>query len=591
MSDRLRVLAILDRLIPSNIIGLIKPMLAMQKAKEISFRMRYTWFYAEKDIQNCDVLLLCRNISPKDLKLIELAKKHDKAIIFDIDDNFFELPVETPIGKFHRNPVHLFVVSEMLKQADAVRVYSAPMLEISKSLNPNSFLLKSYFDFSMLENVKRENHKPIKIVYATSRVAADDFLASTYIPALIRILEEYKDRVEFYSFGTLPHQLLEFPNAKKLPYQHNYTSFIKFFYSQGFDIGLAPLLDDVVHNSKTNNKFREYGAMGVCGIYSNAQIYRDCVNHKENGILTDNTVEGWYESLRLLIENENNIRAKIASAAEKDVKSNYSFEGTVDDWRHLLSMVSSAENRKEYNNIMNLKLLIVMDDFFLPTIDLRFEPLAQLMGFTGIYNDRIRIFEATSEKLSQYDVVVYFPKDNGKLDITIEYLSKLCSHLIVDTVKPYSCEHKRDNVIFSNSIELISNQQRIADLSYKENVDILKAAYEKILIDDESDKISDVIFSAFQKKQNLSEHYYSRESSIFLWANLLQPYKGSLGLHHVSFLARLLNALLKPFKKAGRKLLRVIRPVTTKLRLIRSKSHILFVVLLDYFKINVKKNY
>ena len=34
MQNKLRVLAILDRLIPSNIIGIIRPFLAMQKREE-----------------------------------------------------------------------------------------------------------------------------------------------------------------------------------------------------------------------------------------------------------------------------------------------------------------------------------------------------------------------------------------------------------------------------------------------------------------------------------------------------------------------------------------------------------------------------
>lgn len=589
MSKKLNVLTILDRLIPSNVIGIIKPMMTLQNSGHINFSMRYTWFYSEQDIRNCDVLVLCRNINPKDLRLVELAKKHGKAIIFDIDDNFFELPISTPIGRYHRTPVHLYVVSEMIKSADAVRVYSAPMMEISGQLNPNTYQLKSYFDFTLLKGVEPKKHLPIKIVYATSRISADDFLASTYIPALIRILEEYGDRVEFYSFGTLPHQLQNLPNAKKLPYQHNYNSFIKSFYQEAFDIGLAPLLDDVVHNSKTNNKFREYGAMGVCGIYSNAKIYRDCVVHAENGMLTENTPEDWYQAIRTLIESKT-LREQIAVRAQRDVRENYSFESTLENWMNILEVAHNNSSTADYFNIMNLKLLIVMDDFFVPTIDLRFDSLASLIGNAGIYNDRIKIHEATPEMLRLYDVVIYFPENNSQTDVSIEYLSSLCKHLIVDTLLPVEHEKMHTNVVFTNQLGSV-NSETIPSTYYKEELDLLAKSYEHIMISGQNADISEVILSAYQKKQQMSEKYYSQQSSVFLWANVLHNYKGSLQPVSSSFPRKILNLFFKPFKKLARKLVKVLRPYFSRIKRVQRKLSILYVVFTDYFKINVKKKY
>ena len=51
----------------------------------------------------------------------------------------------------------------------------------------------------------------------------------------------------------------------------------------GWAIGLAPLRDSAENRAKTNNKYREYAALGIPGIYSDMPVYASSVRHGETG--------------------------------------------------------------------------------------------------------------------------------------------------------------------------------------------------------------------------------------------------------------------------------------------------------------------
>ncbi len=181
-------------------------------------------------------------------------------------------------------------------------------------------------------------------MYSTSR--SEDPLQNLFITPLIKILKEMPEKVSMTFIGARPinSEILSLPNVKYFPPTRNYQEFIRLFYEGGYDIGLAPLEDDEFHNSKTNNKYREYGACGIAGIYSDTELYRDSIIDRSNGLLTPNNPESWSTALRELIGSKE-LRKLISENSNSDVRLRFSNVAYLDGWR--ASLDNAIRNSKE----------------------------------------------------------------------------------------------------------------------------------------------------------------------------------------------------------------------------------------------------
>jgi glycosyltransferase involved in cell wall biosynthesis len=318
-----RVVAILPRLSPSAWINIVKPLVALHEEGRIRAWVTLEGLASARDVERADVVVFSRNVSPSRAGLLRAAIRHGEPVIYDLDDNFFEIPPDSIVGRTCAQPQHLAMLKEYLSSASLVRVYSRPLLAKAAELNPKVEFVAGSVDLSQVSaptdsevHLKRD---PIKVIYATSRL--DDSLAAIFLPALRRLLEESGGRVEAHIGGPRPPR--DLPGMRHHPVIHNYDRYLRRFSAAGFDIGLAPLADDVFHRSKTNTKFREYGACSIAGIYSQVDVYADCVRHGETGLLVRNTADDWYQAIRRLVDDVE-LRRTIQRQARAAVEANYS---------------------------------------------------------------------------------------------------------------------------------------------------------------------------------------------------------------------------------------------------------------------------
>ncbi len=246
------------------------------------------------------------------------------------------------MGQYYRAPQRLELLEQYLTAASLVRVYSDPLLEIIREYNGHIQLVAPPIEWETLGALpKIKRGKPVKIVYATSR--REDRLASIFSEALSQLLKEYSQDVEMYFWGFKPSEFINYPNVRFRKFSSNYDKFLHQFSSMGFDIGLAPLTNDRFHLSKTNNKFREYAASYIAGIYSDVEVYSNCIQDRVTGLLVPNDPEAWYLAIKTLIENVD-LRLEISQAARAQVEKEYSSERLQEEWMSQINSVLDRTN-------------------------------------------------------------------------------------------------------------------------------------------------------------------------------------------------------------------------------------------------------
>jgi glycosyltransferase involved in cell wall biosynthesis len=297
-----RVLVVLPAFIPSTQIYVVKPILALHYKGRITAEIVLEHSVSCRSLAKADVLIFCRNTEPAYQWILDFVLHENKPFVYELDDNFFEIPPTTEVGRYHGAPERLDQLERYVRAASLVRVYSEALSERVAQLNRKVVHTDGPVDWSLVPQMSTTRHQgKVRIVYATSRV--EDDLAKVFLNDIGRLLHDYDGRIEMFFWGYHPPELRNHPAVRFLPFIRNYDSFFRKFARSQFDIGLAPLLNDRFCCSKSNVKFREYAACGIAGVYSKLGSYRACVKDELTGLLVETDAGGWFEAVKRLIDN------------------------------------------------------------------------------------------------------------------------------------------------------------------------------------------------------------------------------------------------------------------------------------------------
>lgn len=339
-----RVLFIVPAIIPSTIIGVFRPLRTLAKRRLIRWRMRSEGSWTTDNIDWCDVVVFCRNQSPESNWAALYAKTKSKRLIFEIDDNFFDIPLSTAVGRYHRSAELLHTTRRLFELCDLTRVYTQPMREQAESFGANVREIRSYFDADIIKGAKRKvGDGKIRVAFATGRVP-DPEIETAIDTAIVNLIGRYGSKLEFHFWRKPSGALRKYPEVVVQKTTQDYDKFVRSFYESGYDIGLAPIADTTFYRSKTNNKFREYGACGVVGIYSNCGAYASTVVNEQTGLFVGPDAQSWTDALARLIDNPD-LRRSIASNAAREISENYNYESFVEGWMRDFRSVLAAPPR------------------------------------------------------------------------------------------------------------------------------------------------------------------------------------------------------------------------------------------------------
>lgn len=293
-------------------------------------------YFTPDVLQNGGAVILSRVGDPTAIPMLEWMATRGVPYLYYIDDNFWELAGNTKLAQYYQYPRVRKALARAVEGAEAVIVNSVLLGDYIRKRFPraNVVHLNAPFDFSLIERVAPHDKAPgeVRIGFAGNVSRAADFVE--IFPAFDRLLAEYSD-VSMVFFGYCPPELIGRERVTYVPTVNDYAEFIALKASSGLDIGLAPMTGSVSNLYKTNNKYREYGALKIAGIYTNTSPYKESVVDGKTGLLVEHGVDAWYGALKRLVVDAK-LRGQIADAAYQDVRENYAQNVVARQWADLL---------------------------------------------------------------------------------------------------------------------------------------------------------------------------------------------------------------------------------------------------------------
>lgn len=332
-----KVLLVCAKHLPSYKIGISQPFRYLRRKGICTYEVKDQSELNDDTIAAADIIIFVRSYLPSTYRYLKLANQMKKRTVYCTDDHFLALPANSQLGSTFHHESNKRAYIQFLKNSHVVRVPSKYFARHIKRHYRKGKVV--YFpgcvDFSLFDKLKRSRRNDDTIVIGYEGGAKPEAFKPV-IPAFDRILREYGDKVRLKFYGFMPDEL---KNRAQVSFQSEfigYRDFIKNLYVNRWDIGIAPLQNTLMHNCKSNNKFREYAACGIPGIYSESPVYSDWVTHKETGYIVPNTERGWYRGLKDMIDHPS-LRAGISKKAYRLAKKRFTVEACALQWnKHII---------------------------------------------------------------------------------------------------------------------------------------------------------------------------------------------------------------------------------------------------------------
>lgn len=308
-------------------------------------------------IEEGDIIVVQRDV-PRDLplfrKIVEIARRSGKPIIWEIDDLLFELPPEHP-DRQHRLFIDaLLPMLEVLLEADLVTVSSPGLREYFMHIRENVVLLPNFLDDQIwtLRSPSNFTSPPLTIGYMGGHSHKPDI--EIILPVISELLARYPNHLRFVFWGKDLLNSLEYNEAiTHVPIDMpSYPEFVQFFQTVSVDIFIAPLRDSLFNRCKSGIKFLEYSALGVPGVYSNLDPYALVVTQGYDGFLATSTEE-WINYLIQLIENPS-LRVTMGRNAQNTIKEKWLLSNHVDLWLETYSQAFETKSNPKKTFLYNL---------------------------------------------------------------------------------------------------------------------------------------------------------------------------------------------------------------------------------------------
>lgn len=331
----------------STHIDALQPCRVLTDQKLLEFKWKEPGQVNSEDIQYGDGVYLVRSFENVNLPVLGWISQEQKPLICSWDDLFFLLPATTPLGQFYSEEDYQKVARRFLQSASLVMASTPPLAEYSRRLNPR--VMEAIYGFKPPSCPDQSDHFN-KSTTTTVRIGFFGVNLGVTEPFMVEALKElrkrYQDRVILEIIGLRPSQeVLDLCDGFFDPIW-NIDEALCFLKTRGWDIGLAPLIDNEFNASKQATKFRDYAWCGAAIIASDVPTYRRTMINGIHGLLVENTSEAWVKAMTYLIEN-NEERQFLIRGAKLLLEAVYTQDKTIASWYQLIWRMMKYKLEKE----------------------------------------------------------------------------------------------------------------------------------------------------------------------------------------------------------------------------------------------------
>ena len=285
------------------------------------------------DIMGADIVIAQMWRNPKGIKVV---KDQGAKAVYEADDIIIGVGGKNRKTLMDLTDEQTQQTIETIEQCDLVTVTTEHLAKHYRQYNDNVVILPNYMDYLWWGKPQEVRHRgQIRIGWAGSISHREDLMMIA--PVIEKVCNNFQN-VKFVYCGTGGKSGLYGEEIfEKIPArQREYISGVELEYfpakskTLGFDIAIAPLLDDEFNKGKSAIKYYEYAANGVPGVYSDTVVYHDAVKHGKTGFLAKTPREWWDHLTELIIDEQK--RGEIAREAYKDVFNNYNLDDHYEKW-------------------------------------------------------------------------------------------------------------------------------------------------------------------------------------------------------------------------------------------------------------------
>lgn len=245
-----------------------------------------------------ELFIFQRTTTPDSLNLLRsLTNTHNYPVIYDMDDNVVQIPEDNPVLDLYLKMPHIaWFQMQSMRFADALTTTVEHLREVYKFLQPRSYVLPNCVDNEEWKGVPRMSWGD-KVVLGWQGSPTHKASLELLSGVLPLILAKYP-QIFIIFMGMEPPFPLE---------RNRYTVFggSEYYNFQSvvssFDIGLAPLVDNLFNIGKSDLRLKEYGCAGVPAIASKVGEYEKVA--EEAGVLLADTTDEWIELISRLIDD------------------------------------------------------------------------------------------------------------------------------------------------------------------------------------------------------------------------------------------------------------------------------------------------